>query len=93
MAAARGTLAELVKAHQVVVVQKSWCGFCRRALALIGSHKPSDMVVLDAEAEPTWQQQAIEMTGQRTVPHVFINQTFIGGCDATTAFFENGGTI
>lgn len=30
-----------------------------------------------------YQEMLLEMTGQKTVPNVFINKTHLGGCDKT----------
>jgi hypothetical protein len=30
-----------------------------------------------------YQELLLEMTGQKTVPNVFINKTHVGGCDKT----------
>lgn len=31
----------------------------------------------------SYQEMLLEMTGQKTVPNVFINKKHIGGCDKT----------
>lgn len=30
-----------------------------------------------------YQEMLLEMTGQKSVPNVFINKTHVGGCDKT----------
>jgi glutaredoxin 3 len=36
------------------------------------------------------QQQLASMSGQRTVPNVFVGGKHLGGCDDTTAAAKNG---
>ncbi len=83
-------LSDVVTKHQVVVVSKPSCPFCRRVLSLLSGYEGIDMVVLDASANPDWQRQNIALTSQRTVPSVFVNGKHIGGCDDTTAVHSNG---
>lgn len=46
---------------------------------------------LDQEAEGKEIQAALqEMTGQRTVPNVFVNGKHLGGCDDTMAAIASG---
>mmetsp|Transcript_18983 Transcript_18983/g.48019 ORF Transcript_18983/g.48019 Transcript_18983/m.48019 type:complete len:94 (+) Transcript_18983:182-463(+) len=83
-------LDDALAAHKVVVVSKSWCPFCKRALAILRDYNIEDMIVLDAEADPSVQARAAELSGVRTVPNVFINGKSIGGCDNTTALHNSG---
>ena len=39
---------------------------------------------------PQIQDILQEITGQRTVPNVFVNGQHVGGCDKTIAAFSNG---
>lgn len=36
-----------------------------------------------------FQEMLLEMTGQKTVPNVFVNKTHIGGCDKTMQVRKN----
>lgn len=36
-----------------------------------------------AEDGTNYQEMLLEMTGQKSVPNVFINKTHVGGCDKT----------
>jgi glutaredoxin 3 len=84
------TLDAAIQAHKVVVVSKSSCPYCLKALNILRSYNLDDIVVLDAEENPKYQTRAFDLTGQRTVPNVFINGKSIGGCDATTALHKSG---
>lgn len=36
-----------------------------------------------SEDGTNYQEMLLEMTGQKSVPNVFINKTHVGGCDKT----------
>ncbi|XP_073140256.1 glutaredoxin-like [Henckelia pumila] len=83
---------ELISANPVIVFSKSYCPFCvsvKKLLTEIGaSYK---VIELDAEDDGSQIQAALlELSGQRTVPNVFISGKHIGGCDATTALHKDG---
>lgn len=66
---------------EVLVYVKSWCPFCHRALALLGSKGASPEVVdveYEADRFPEMVQRAF---GRRTVPQIFIDGRHIGGND------------
>ncbi len=64
--------------HAVVVYVTPHCGLCRRTLALLHSHWVEPMVV-DVSGTPRVRRWLRELTGQRTVPQVFIRGECMGG--------------
>lgn len=81
MVAAKEVVQKLIDENAVVLFGKSWCGFChssRRLLNSIGAeYKDLD---LDKRDDGAAMQDALqEITGQRTVPNIFINHKHIGG--------------
>ena len=46
--------------------------------------------LLLAENGPAMQQALLELTGQKTVPNVFINGRHVGGCTETIAAHSDG---
>ncbi|KAK3032095.1 hypothetical protein RJ639_036309 [Escallonia herrerae] len=83
---------ELVSSNPVVVFSKSYCPFCvsvKKLLAEIGATFKA--IELDRESDGSDLQSALaELTGQRTVPNVFIGGKHVGGCDKTTAMYKAG---
>jgi glutaredoxin 3 len=76
-------VAGAVAAHRVMVFSKSSCPYCKQAKSLL--------LEVGARAE-VWelntlqqgkeiQAELLGMTGQRTVPNIFIGGSHIGGCD------------
>lgn len=81
MEAAQKKAQQLIDSNAVVVFSKSYCPFCRstkRTLESLGAkYKPYE---LDQEADGSAVQDALEkLTGQRTVPNIFIGKEHIGG--------------
>merc|ERR1719263_764609 len=84
---------DTVASSDVVVFSKSWCPFCSQTKALFESMDGVDATVveLDLEADGAETQAALaELTGQRTVPNVFIRGTHLGGNDDTQRAFASG---
>lgn len=71
----------------MVVFAKSYCPYCKATKSLLDEvRKFADFVPfvldLDRMAEmdgPSIQMELLEMTGQRTVPNIFINGEHVGG--------------
>mmetsp|Transcript_14666 Transcript_14666/g.31442 ORF Transcript_14666/g.31442 Transcript_14666/m.31442 type:complete len:153 (-) Transcript_14666:188-646(-) len=77
---------------RVVIFSKSTCPFCARVKQLFDSMgEPYNAIELNKIANGGAVQMALlQMTGQRTVPNVFVNQKHVGGCDDTMAAKANG---
>ena len=55
-----------------------WCGYCVRAKALLDAkHIPYEEISLDDD--PAFRARIHEMTGNWTVPQIFIDDEPIGG--------------
>jgi monothiol glutaredoxin len=86
---------EKVKSGKVVIFMKGTpqfpqCGFSSRAVQVLKAAGAADVVGVDVLADdPLWA--ALEdFTKWPTVPQVFINGQFVGGCDIVTEMFERG---
>lgn len=74
-------LTSLIKGHSVFVASKSWCPYCRNTLdTLKAAGATPEVLQLDQDKEGSTLQKALQdMTGQRTVPQIFVGGKFIGG--------------
>lgn len=74
------------------VYSKTYCPYCSEVKSLFQRLDVSAKVVeLDKLADGAEIQAGLqELTGQRTVPQVFIGGQHIGGCDDTLACYQNG---
>eukprot|EP00752_Nemacystus_decipiens_P012123 g10748.t1 len=82
----------MVDKHGVVVYSKSYCPFCvkaKKALDTIGAKY--EVIELDKVEDGSAIQDALQsITGQRSVPNVFIGGTSIGGGDDTVRLQKSG---
>jgi len=81
-----------IKASKVMVFSKTFCPYCVKAKAALTQLSPLFSVIeLDVVKDgPEIQAALLEMTGQKTVPSIFVNGNHIGGCDATLALIASG---
>ncbi|XP_021730563.1 glutaredoxin-C2-like [Chenopodium quinoa] len=83
---------QIVSSNSVVVFSKSYCPFCvdvKKLLSQLGASFKA--IELDTESDGSEIQAALaQLTGQRTVPNVFIGGKHIGGCDVTTTLHKEG---
>lgn len=72
---------DLIKSHKVFVASKTYCPYCTAAKKLIEEVYPEAYILeLDTMEEGDDIQNALaQITGQRTVPNIFINGKHIGG--------------
>lgn len=86
---------EKVKSGKVVIFMKGTpqfpqCGFSSRAVQVLKAAGATEVTGVDVLADdPLWE--ALEdFTKWPTVPQIFINGQFVGGCDIVTEMFERG---
>lgn len=88
----RAAVEAIIQHNRAVVFSKTWCPFCNKVkAALDAKFIPYQKIELDKHPEgELYQKLLIEMTGQKTVPNVFINGQHIGGCDDTLKLDAEG---
>ncbi|XP_034023308.1 thioredoxin reductase 3 [Thalassophryne amazonica] len=88
----RSRIQHLIDSNQVIVFSKSQCPYCVTVKKLFTELKVDCKVVeLDLiEDGANYQDLLQEMSGQRSVPNVFINKKHLGGCDKTMQAHEDG---
>jgi glutaredoxin 3 len=67
------------------------CPFCQRAKALLRQRGVDSIEEVRVDLDPAQRQAMVELTGRRTVPQIFIGQTYVGGCDELVALDHRGG--
>jgi glutaredoxin 3 len=65
------------------------CPYCVRAKRLLSS-KGVSFREIDVSGDPDTRKYLVEVTGQRTVPQIFIGGKSIGGCDDMVALDRQG---
>ena len=73
---------------------KTWCGHCNKAKELMGKDefKDVDVVTHDIDKEedgPAVQRALAGISGQTSVPQIFIGGEFFGGNDKLQEAYKN----
>mmetsp|Transcript_9055 Transcript_9055/g.8141 ORF Transcript_9055/g.8141 Transcript_9055/m.8141 type:complete len:115 (-) Transcript_9055:33-377(-) len=77
-----------IKEGPVVMISKSYCPYCKKAYQILTKYK-KDVIKKEIDVDfneqdmNAIQQYCKELTGGSSVPRVFIDGKFIGGCDDT----------
>ena len=83
----------LIGANDVVIFSKTYCPFCHRVKDLFERTLELEAKVYELDELPAGgaaQSSLAKISGQSSVPNVFIGGEHVGGCDDTFALFENG---
>jgi glutaredoxin 3 len=98
MEAAQQKAQQLIDGNPVMVFSKSYCPYCNNAKRILDEQKAKYKAIeLNQEDDGDTIQDALKkMTGQRTVPNIFIGGVHIGGnsdLEAVAANGKNGKTL
>ena len=77
---------------KICVFSKTACGYCNKAKNLLNTYNCEYQVYeLDTQKDPYFLgQQLKQLTGQTTVPNIFINGKHIGGYNELCKLHETG---
>ena len=73
----------------VVLYTTPWCGFCRAALALLQT-RGIEHVEVDVMGNDAARDWLADVTGQTTVPQVFVRGQSVGGYTELAALDRSG---
>ena len=82
-----------VSSHKIVIYMKGTalfpqCGFSSMALEALKPH--GDVYAVDVLADPQVREAIKQYTNWPTIPQIFINGKFVGGCDIVRELAERG---
>ena len=87
-------ITDQISSNKVVVFSKTYCPYCIRTKDLFKKEFSGIDVVyheLDKRGDgPAIQGALLSMSGQRTVPSVWIGGSFVGGNSETQSAFRTG---
>lgn len=66
------------------------CPYCIRAKHLLAQRGVTAIEEIRVDLDPAQRQTMMDITGQRTVPQIFIGNTHVGGCDDLVALDKRG---
>lgn len=76
-------------AAAVTLYTTQYCPFCIAAKRLLNSLDVTfNEIPVDADAAR--RQEMMKLSGQRTVPQIWVGDTHVGGCDELYSLHENG---
>ncbi len=86
---------ELVKANKVMIFMKGTpqfpqCGFSSRAVQVLKAAGAAQLGSFDVLSDDPMWDALEDYTKWPTVPQIFVNGQFIGGCDIVTEMHERG---
>lgn len=86
---------DIRRKHCVVIFSKTLCPYSIKAKEVFDDMKvPYVPIELDTRSDgPQLQQYLGKLTGESTVPRVFVNGEFVGGGSETETLYENGELI
>ncbi len=74
---------------KVKIYSKSYCPFCERAIQLF-KDKNIEFEIIDVTEDEERMMNLSHKTNCDTVPQIFIEDEFIGGCDELMALEAKG---
>ena len=76
---------------KVLMYSTGICPYCIRAEQLLKRKGVVDLEKVRVDLDPSRRQEMLDKTGgQRTVPQIFIGDTYVGGCDELYALDHEG---
>ena len=69
------------------------CPYCIRAKQILKSKGVEQIEEVRVDTNPDERVKMMEITGQRTVPQIFIGDTHVGGHDDLVALDGRGGLM
>ncbi|QNP47855.1 glutaredoxin 3 [Diaphorobacter aerolatus] len=69
------------------------CPYCVRAKQILKSKGVEQIEEIRVDTNPDERMKMMEITGQRTVPQIFIGDTHVGGHDDLVALDGRGGLM
>ncbi len=69
------------------------CPYCVRAKQLLKAKGVAEIEEIRIDQLPEAREHMMNITGRRTVPQIFIGDTYVGGCDDLMALDAKGGLM
>lgn len=77
----------------VKMYSTAYCPYCLRAKELLRQRGVEKIDEVDVDMQPGARAAMMDLTKQRTVPQIFIGDTYVGGCDELVALDRRGGLV
>jgi monothiol glutaredoxin len=92
---AQDTIRDQVKGNRVVLYMKGTpqfpqCGFSATATQILHACGVRDFASVNVLADPEIRQGIKEYSNWPTIPQLYVNGEFVGGCDIMREMYESG---
>jgi monothiol glutaredoxin len=90
----REAIAEAIGEHKVILFMKGTpdapaCGFSARTVAALQALEVP-FAAVDILPDPRIRQELSAISNWPTIPQLFVDGEFVGGCDIVTEMYESG---
>jgi len=75
---------------KVLMYSTAVCPYCVRAEQLLQRKGVGEIDKVRIDLDPARRDEMMERTGRRTVPQIYIGDTYVGGCDDLYALEHEG---
>ena len=75
---------------QVEIYTQPWCPYCLRAVSLLKSKKVDFKQINAPKGTPEREEAIRRSGGLQTVPQIFVDGEYLGGCDDLVALDRSG---
>lgn len=75
---------------KVLMYSTGVCPYCVRAEQLLRAKGVTEIDKVRVDLDPDRRDEMMEKTGRRTVPQIYIGETYVGGCDDLYALDHEG---
>ncbi len=92
---AQDTIRQTVTSHPVVLYMKGspqlpQCGFSATATQLLKMCGANDLYTVDVLKEPEIREGIKQYANWPTIPQLYVNGEFVGGCDIMREMYQSG---
>lgn len=75
---------------KILMYSTGVCPYCVRAEQLLRAKGVTEIEKVRVDLDPVRRDEMMEKTGRRTVPQIYIGETYVGGCDDLYALDHEG---
>jgi glutaredoxin 3 len=75
---------------KILMYSTAVCPFCIRAEQLLRRKGVAEIEKVRVDLDPQRRREMMEKTGARTVPQIYIGETYVGGCEELYALEHEG---
>ena len=74
----------------ILMYSTAVCPYCVRAERLLRAKGVTEIDKIRVDLDAVRRVEMVERTGRRTVPQIFIGETYVGGCEELYALEHEG---